>query len=394
MGVLLTGGGDGLLGETKQRGSAERYVRQTLKQLAGYKPIVPLEVLGEKAGLSVTELIKLDGNENPYGCSPRVQRSLAEYPYLHIYPDPTQSSIRKALASYVNVGEEHIVGGSGSDELIDLALRLFIDPGDGVINCEPTFGMYDFGIMLCDGEVINVPRVDSFAIDVAAVEAAIKPNAKLILVATPNNPTGNLTPRADILRLLDTGLIVLVDEAYYEFSGETVADLVPQYENLIVLRTFSKWAGLAGLRAGYGVFPPRIADLIMKIKTPYNVNIAAQIAIQESLKDVDYLMGTVKAILAERERFRHLLKEFDWIRTYPSDANFLLLALPSVEMALRVDEGLQRKGIFGRYFDKPRLEHCFRISVGKPEHTDAVIRALREIGGGNLATTKNTKYTK
>ncbi|MFH1486384.1 MAG: histidinol-phosphate transaminase [Chloroflexota bacterium] len=364
----------------KTESSAEKFIRRTLVKLAGYKPIVPMEALGEKVGMGVAEIIKLDGNENPYGCSPRVRRALSEYPYLHVYPDPTQSSVRKALAVYVGVGEEYIVAGSGSDELIDLVLRLFIDPGDGVVNCEPTFGMYDFGTMLCDGAIVGVPRDESFAIDVEAVKAAITPRTKLIFVASPNNPTGNLTSREDILELLDTGLMVLVDEAYYEFSGQTVAPLVPQYGNLIVLRTFSKWAGLAGLRAGYGIFPAKIADLIMKIKTPYNVNIAAQLAIQESLADLEYLLGTVKTILAERERLREKLEEIGWIKPLPSEGNFLLCSVASGR-AREVDEALQRKGIFGRYFAKPLLRNCLRISVGKPEHTDALIRALREIGG-------------
>ena len=151
---------------------------------------------------------------------------------------------------------ERIVAGHGSNTLIDLIVRLFVGPGDEVINCVPTFDMYRFSTEICGGTVVNVNRDDNFAVDVKAIKAAINRKTKLIFLATPNNPTGNIVPRQDILEIIDTGVPVVVDEAYYEFSGETVMPLVEQYQNLMVLRSFSKWAGLAGLRVGYGVFPP------------------------------------------------------------------------------------------------------------------------------------------
>ena len=131
----------------------------------------------------------------------------------------------------------------------------------------------------------------------------------------------------DILEVVDTGLPVLVDEAYYEFSGQTVVPLVSQCENLMVLRTFSKWAGLAGLRVGYCLFPPKIADYLLKIKIPYNVNVAALVAVEESLKDADYLMSRVRTIIAERERLFDELKKLEWLKPFPSQANFILCSV-------------------------------------------------------------------
>ena len=139
---------------------------------------------------------------------------------------------------------------AGSDQLIDLILRLFLEHGDEVINLVPTFAMFRFFTELCGGTPVTVPRDKNFSVDISAVKKAITKKTKVILLASPNNPTGTLTPREDILELLDTGLLVLVDEAYYEFVGQTVAPLIGQYQNLMVLRTFSKWAGLAGLRVG------------------------------------------------------------------------------------------------------------------------------------------------
>ena len=358
----------------------ERLIRSDLLSLKAYQPIVPLEVLSERAGVPIKGVIKLDGNENPYGCSPRVSDALARYPFYHIYPDPDQREVRQTLAGYVGVGAEHILAGAGSDELIDLILRLFIEPGDEVINCVPTFGMYSFCTEICGGKVVDVPRDKAYAVDVAAVKEAMNEKTKVIFIASPNNPTGNIARERDILDLVKAGIVVVVDEAYYEFSGFTVAPLVPRYENLIVLRSFSKWAGLAGLRIGYGIFPTAIVEQLLKIKQPYNVNLAAQVAVKESLADIEYLKGTVKAVIAERDRLFARLKRLKFLKPWPSKANFILCAVVKGD-AQRIHEGLQKRGIFVRYFDTPLLRNSLRISVGKPEHSDALIQALREIGG-------------
>jgi len=228
---------------------------------------------------------------------------------------------------------------------------------------------------MCNGKLVEVPRDENFAVNVNAVKAAIGKKPKIILLANPNNPTGTIIPRQDILEVVDTGLPVLVDEAYYVFSGETVAPLVSQYQNLMVLRTFSKWAGLAGLRVGYGIFPPKIADYLLKIKPPYNVNVAALVAVQESLKDIDYLFDRVRAIIAERESLFGELKKLKWLRPFPSRANFILCLVLNGR-ARELQQKLQDKGILVRYFDQPLLQNSIRISVGKPEHTDALIKTL------------------
>ena len=267
--------------------------------MKSYTPIEPIEILEQRAG---GKIIKLDGNENPYGCSPKVYQALASYPYYNIYPDPEQRELRQALENYTGLSIEHIVCGSGSDELIDLILRLFLNPGDKVINCSPTFGMYPFNTELCGGKVVDVPRNEDFALDIKGIKGALNGKTKVIFVASPNNPTGNTSSEQEIVELVDTGRIVVVDEAYFEFSGVTMANLVPNYPNLIVLRTFSKWAGLAGLRIGYGFFPTEVASYLMKIKPPYNINAAAQTAVLASLTDIDYLRHNVAKIVAERER--------------------------------------------------------------------------------------------
>ncbi len=360
------------------RGQLERLIRPGLKTMKAYTPIEPSDVLGRYVDIPAEKIIKLDGNENPYGCSVKVKHALANYAYYHLYPDPEQRELRRALEDYTGISSENIVAGSGSDELIDLVLRLFIEPGDKVINCPPTFGMYPFSTDICGGEVVNLIRKPDFSIDIAAVRKAVDKRTKVIFIASPNNPSGNTTSELEILELLDTVPVVVVDEAYCEFSGKTVAPLVLKYSNLVVLRTFSKWAGLAGLRVGYGIFPANMAKYLMKIKQPYNVNAAAQLAALESLKDISYLRGTIKAILDERERLFTKLSQLDWLKVYPSQANFVLCSVLNGK-AEAIHQALRRKGIFIRYFDTPELKNCLRISVGKPEHTDTLIAALKEI---------------
>lgn len=361
----------------------EKLVRQALRKSESYSPILPLEVLSEEIGLSAGQIIKLDGNENLYGCSPKVQRALGDCTRYHIYPDPDQRELREALSKYVGIGPEHIVAGQGSDELIDLILRLFIEPGDKVINCVPTFGMYSFSTQVCGGEVVEVPRDESFAIDVAKVKSVIDDRTKILFLASPNNPSGNIVPESSIVELVNTGLVVVVDEAYCEFSGETVVPLVPHYDNLIVLRTFSKWAGLAGLRVGYGVFPPGIASYIMKIKMPYNVSVAASIAAIESLRDIECIQGTVRSIIEERERLRDELEKVKFLRPFPSQANFILCSVLGAE-AKSIQDELRKRGVLVRYFDMPLLSNYLRVSVGRPEHTESLVKALREVEAKDL----------
>ncbi len=359
----------------------ERLVRPELLNFTGYSPSKSPETLAGKVEVPVENIIKLDANENPYGCSPRVNQALATCLNFSIYPDSGQTELRKQLAGYTGVGEECIVAAGGSNQLIDLILRLFISPGDEVINCVPTFDIYRFSTQICGGSLVEVPREADFAVNVSAVKAAISKKTKVIFLASPNSPTGNITPQKDILAIADTGLPVVVDEAYYEFSGETMVPLTSQYENLMVLRTFSKWAGLAGLRVGYGIFPPRIADYLLRIKIPYNVSEAALVAVRESLQDINYLRDKVRLILAERERLYGELQQMGWLKPFPSQANFILCEVLRGS-ARKLSQKLQDKGILVRYFDTPRLKNYIRISAGKPEQTNRLIKVLRELEEG------------
>ena len=358
-----------------------RFLRSDISRMGAYTPIESVEELGRSYGIPPENLVKLDGNENPYGCSPTVKQALASYQYYHIYPDPEQRALRRLVSKYANADWDSIVLGAGSDELIDLVLRLTIEPGYKVINCPPTFGMYPFCTEVCGGKVVEVKRDKDFNIQLDNVKSAIDSDTRVIFITSPNNPTANLTQEEVILDLLKSGIVVVVDEAYYEFSGVTVVPLVSRYDNLVVLRSFSKWAGLAGLRVGYGIMSPELVRYIIKIKQPYNINVAAQVAVRQSLIDLDYMKGTIRRIIEERERLLVKLAELKFLKPYPSRSNFILCSVAGGR-ARELHEGLRHKGIFIRYFDTPLLKNCLRVSVGKPEHTDALIGALKELWEG------------
>ena len=355
-----------------------KFVIDHIQQIKPFDPAEPLDSMAEKAGVEPEKIIRLNANENPYGPSPLVKEAIKKL-QPNIYPDPEQNVIRTALSNFTDMPKETILCGAGSDELIDLLFRLFCTPKTNVIECDPTFGMYSFCARITGAQIISVPRDNNFEIDINAVKSAITPDTRIIFINSPNNPTGNLAKQNDIETLLATGLIVVIDEAYYEFTDKSFAKLVLQHNNLIVLRTMSKWAGLAGLRIGYGFFNKELVQQLLKIKQPYNVNSAAELALMASLEDVDYLMKNVNLIIKERSRLYSALQRFNQdIRPLQSEGNYILCESLKVESS-KIVQGLVRKAIFVRQFSHPKLKKYFRISIGTPHHTDAIISALKEI---------------
>jgi histidinol-phosphate aminotransferase len=356
-------------------------VRPNVLTLQAYTPVFPFDVLAARLGRAPGDLVKLDANENPYGPPSPALQALADLPYAHVYPDPQCTALRAALGDFTGVSAEYLLAGAGADELIDLVTRLFLEPGDAIINCPPTFGMYAFDAAIAGAQVISIPRRSNFSLDVDAIEKAVRQRQpKLIFIASPNNPDGSCLPDEQLARLLALPLVVVLDEAYVEFAGPDASRIrqVPSFENLIVLRTFSKWAGLAGLRVGYGAFPSALLPHLYKIKQPYNVSVAASSAALAVLGDPDYLPTHVARLTSERERLAQLLASIPYLRPYPSRANFVLCQVLG-RSARELKLALEREGILIRYFDKTGLQYHVRVSVGRPDQTDALIAALRRL---------------
>ncbi|MYC93860.1 MAG: histidinol-phosphate transaminase [Caldilineaceae bacterium SB0661_bin_32] len=386
-----------------------------LADLEEYTPIQPFEVLSQRLGIPAHDIVKLDANENPYGAHPAVAEALAEYAYYHIYPDPQQTELRQALAAHLEneqrlsgnakesgesansaapaVPVEQILPGHGTDEILDYLCRLFLGPGDAIINTPPTFGMYSFDAKLVGAEVLEVWRDDGYHVDVNAIFDLVSSAAqkrepvlpKLLFLTSPNNPTGNWLPDKDLLRLLELPVIVVLDEAYVEFAVETSrTPWVLEHDNLVIIRTFSKSAGIAGLRLGYGIFPGWMMPLLWKFKQPYNVNVAATVAGLASLRHADEMQTIVDKIRVERDRLLRALEDVPYLSPFPSGANFVLCRVDNFKVegsgdAAALKIALERQGILVRYYQKPGLDNCIRISVGRPEQTDRLLAELHRL---------------
>ena len=357
------------------------FIRQHIQEMLPYEPILPFDVLSNDLGIPAERLIKLDANENPYGPLPEVKQALAALDALHIYPDPESRRIRTLLAEHHQVPEESIVIGAGADELIDLIMRIVIEPGDTVINCPPTFGMYAFDGALNQARLKTVPRQTDFSLDMPGIlQAVAEHQPRLLFLANPNNPDGGMISEGVFQQLVDLPQLLVMDEAYIQFSdqGRSVLKEVQSYNNLIVLRTFSKWAGLAGLRIGYGVFPEAFVPMLMRAKQPYNVSVAAEQAAVVTMRNLSKAHENIAQIIEHRGQLYEALEQIAWLRPYPSQANFILCRVESVS-AFEVKQRLRKQGILIRYFDKPGLSEHIRISIGTLEQTEKLITALKGI---------------
>jgi histidinol-phosphate aminotransferase len=349
-----------------------------LETIEPYEP-PDLDAAAARSGLSVGQLARLDANENPFGPSPRVARALANYPDYAFYPD--YRPLRRAVARYAGVAPEQVVLGNGADEMIDLLIRLFVEPGQAVVTCPPTFSMYRFFAQVNRRSVLAVPRRADFSIDVTAIEAtarASQGSAGLLFLVSPGNPDGQAIPLELIQRLLELPLVVAVDEAYIEFGGESAAPLLIDHDNLVVIRTFSKWAGMAGLRLGYALLAPDLAGCLERLRHPYNVNAAAMVAALATLEDLETVRANLARLIAERERLREALAAIPWLEPLPSQANFILCRVGE-HVAPVVVDALARRGILIRRFPDPVMAGYVRISVGRPEQNERLLMALREL---------------
>jgi histidinol-phosphate aminotransferase len=359
-------------------------IREHLESLPPYTPIEPFEVLSARLGRSPEQIIKLDANENPYGPLTVVRAALGNMEFPHIYPDPESRALRKSLGKFTQVPEEYLLAGSGADELLDLLMRVFLEPNDCILSCPPTFGMYTFDAELNAARMIEVPRRRDFSLNMDAVRNAVGSfQPKMLFIATPNNPDGSVLDAQTIDALLDLPTLVVLDEAYIEFAGDKLGTAlsriqeVPLRNNLVVLRTFSKWAGLAGLRIGYGAFPLWLMPVLWKSKQPYNVNVAASVAAQVSLEHTDELAKVVELLKNERTKLLAELQEVPYLKPYPTQSNFILCQVVGRDAAELKARLVQEHGILVRYFNKPGLRDHIRISVGKSLDTVALLSALR-----------------
>lgn len=350
----------------------ESLFRNGVMEMATYSPIEPPDQIARRLGLPESDIIKLDANENPYGVAAEVLKELSRAKYLSIYPDPAQTAVREEIAKYVGCGANNIVAGAGADELIDLICRLALNPGDKVLTFSPTFSYYKHVVELNGGVLVDVPREEDYSIDAAKLPAIELDGIKIVLLCSPNNPPGNMLEQEVLDFFLEKDMLVVVDEAYFEFSRSTYAGLIDSHNNLLVLRTFSKCFALAGLRVGYGIMAPLLHEAIMKIKPPYSVNMAAEVALRVCLQNKAFFEGQVDRMIATRARVIAALSVREDLQVYPSQSNFILFRLKRAN-AKELKDALEQKGILLRYFNTPQLRNHLRVSVGTEEQMDVFL---------------------
>ena len=344
----------------------EEYINDYIKTLNDYEPVESDSTLRSKYSLGSKEIIRLNANENPYGSLSEINNNLSEISF-HNYPDSSQSELRKYLSEYTGTSEENIVAGSGADEMIELIFKIYGKKDDTLVDLQPTFGMYSFLATSMGMKVVNSPRNDDWSINLKqTIDLIKKNNSKLLFIASPNNPTGNVLAEGEIKVLLDTGIIIIIDETYYEFCSKSSVNLIDLHENIIVLRSFSKWAGIAGLRIGYMMSNKNVINNVFKIKQPYNVNLAAEIAAITTLKNKDKLISNIKKILIEKNSFEEFINNNNKISSFRSEGNFILCKFNNNDAEI-VFNNLAKEGIFVRKFSDNLLKNYLRISIGKPE---------------------------
>lgn len=365
-----------------------------LASIKTYEGVKPLEIIAEELNIPVAKLIKLDGNENPYEPLPEVMAALSSLKNISFYPDTLSSNLTKKLAIKENLEVNNFIVGSGSDELIELLIRAYANPLDTVLSFSPTFGMISFlsqvyGIknITVSQHIVKKGSYAHYKFDENQFLDAAR-GSKIVFIARPNNPDGNVVSEEFIERLVALPVLVVIDEAYIEFSNyQSLAKLVPKHENIVVLRTFSKAYGLGGLRVGYGIMSKDIRNVLISIKQPYNVNIAGQKAAVSALSS-PLVDQRIKEMNKTREWFieqlgglQNQFKNF-WI--HPSEACYVLLTFESPETPKNLYKYLYSKGILVRYYSSSEMINNLRISIGLQENMVNVIDEIKLfLKGGN-----------
>jgi len=352
--------------------SPERFVRAHIQPIASYAP-------GVSPG-DDPAAIRLDWNESPFGLSPKAKAVYDAYRTGNRYPTIDQHDLIAALARYIGVSANRVIAGAGLDDVFTTLAIATIDPGDEVIISDPTFGVYRSLFELHGATVVDVPlgAAPDFRLDVDGISAAANACTKLVIVCNPNNPTGTLFSHEDIVRIVtNIDCLVAIDEAYAEFSAASHLDLANLYPNVALFRTLSKFAGLAGYRVGYGVFPEALMPWICRAAPAFlNISAISAAVALASLQDLEHLRGNVDILVRERTRMIDELNAMPGVCAYDSAANFVLFSLP-LENSSAVTDHLESRSVYVRRYGGA-LRNCLRVSVGLPVENAAFLNALQE----------------
>ena len=339
------------------------------------------EQIAGEFGLKADRIIRFDTNTSPYAPTRllrKLENGLETLP-LNRYPDTSYSNLIKKLASYNSCNPDSIMVSNGADESLDIIMKTFVDEDSEVMLSVPTYSYYPVLVRLMAGKVKQIKRNKDFSDNLAAIKNAIGKNTRMVLLCSPNNPTGNLVDQKGLKKLLETDCAVVIDEAYYEFSGKSIATLTRSYDNLIVVRTFSKAFSLAGLRVGYTIASEKTTSQLNMVRPPNSVGVISLRLAEMALDNVELMKENVARVLAERDRCIAALNKVRGIKALPTNANFMLVRFAK-HTGSEVYKKLAKRSLVVRDVSKlPSLKRCVRFSVGKPEENDALLKAISEI---------------
>lgn len=357
-------------------------INPALNNVPVYQPGRPIEEVARELGLDVTGIIKLASNENPFGPSPRALAAMHKaLPGVNLYPDGNAYYLKQKLAAKLGVANNNLILGNGSNELIEFVGHALLGPGTEVVVSQYCFAVYPIVTHMFGANLVTVPA-KNYGHDLPAMLQAITPRTRIVFVANPNNPTGTLAHREDIVQLVNEvppHVLLAMDEAYIEFLGDAV-DLVPlvrqgTHRNLLLLRTFSKIYGLAGLRIGYGMAHPDLIAAFEKIRQPFNINSLAQVAALAALDDDEHCRKTRANNAQGLQLFEHACRDLK-LKYIPSFANFILVRVGN---GMRVFEELQKLGVIVRPMGGYQLPEWVRISIGTPEENHRCVAGLKKL---------------
>lgn len=311
-------------------------------------------------------MIKANAGENPINESYLPKNSLLGIDIFR-YPDPLCEKVRQKIADYVGCSANNILCTNGSDEALVLLIRNFTLPEDEVIICPPTFFMFKHYANIARSKVVSVERKKDFSLDMDKILASITERTKMIIIDSPGNPCGETIAKKDIEMLLKENIIVVVDEAYYEYCHETVIDLIRTSPNLIITRTFSKWAGLAGLRVGYVVARENIINELLSLKLPYNVNAFGQELASYVLDHKKVFLERLQSLISLRDYAIKKLREISNIEVYPSKTAYIIIKFTSNMRAQEIQKSLEEDKIFVKFVNEHLLKNCIRVNLGTTE---------------------------
>lgn len=353
-------------------------IREPITRIEEYEAGKTVEEVKKEYGLD--KIVKLASNENPYGASPEAVKAFKSFDKLHMYPQRDPPELKEKIAQYLGVNVDHIVLGAGIDGILENIFKLVVAEGDEIINSVPSFLYYPILVSISNGKEVRLQRRDDFSIDAESVKESVNSKTKLIMVCSPNNPTGNIEDIEEVRALAEsTKALIFIDEAYAEFSSKDMLSL-SEYDNVVIGRTFSKAFGLANLRLGYAVIPQQLKDYFYRVSTPFPFSTPAQLAAMASLDDIQHLQMVVDKTIRERNRITKKLRELG-VKVYPSESNFVFAELPAEGPVLF--EELLKKGVIIR--DCSSIKGCskyhVRISVGKEDENDMLLNAMEEVLG-------------